>query len=73
MFCSLCSGVHSSCGVLNDLHLFNAPLGESSQKSITVVESTGNESMNKLLLVFYRHESLNSGHGFKMTEGCFGH
>ena len=36
--------------ILNELQLFNAFLWESSQKTVTVVESTGDESMNQLLL-----------------------
>lgn len=53
-------------------YLFNVPLGESSQKTTSVLESTGNESMKKLLLVFFGHESLNSGYVLRMIEGCFG-
>ena len=47
-------------------------LWESSQKTVTVVESTGDESMNQLLLVCLRHKTLHSGYVFKLIEGCFG-
>ena len=45
---------------------------ESSQKTVTVVESTGDESMNQLLLVCLRHKTLHSGYVLKLIDGCFG-
>lgn len=49
----------------------NALLGEPSQKTMTIVESAGDESMDKLLLICLGHETLHSGYVLKLVEGCF--
>ena len=59
----------SSCSILNELQLLFCG---SPVRSVTVVESTGDESMNQLLLVCLRHKTLHSGYVLKLIEGCFG-
>ena len=40
--------------------MFNAHFGKSSEKTITIIESTGDERMDKFLLVFLGEKTFNS-------------
>lgn len=45
MLRSLCSGQNRSCRVLNERHMFDALLSESTEKAIRIVESTGDKKL----------------------------
>ena len=52
--------------------MFNALFRKSNQKTITVIESTGDECMDEFLLVFLGEKTLNSVDVSEMIKSCLG-